>query len=646
MYSTTTSGYPEYKLLELPDQTPAVENVRIWCDEEQWLFSHNDISLYSGKGTCVLSGDLPPSSGWEAIKGEYPGPGVRLDSLKTQKKDQFFEDDPYKFSPFHILKYTFNVSEKLGFALKLIESHDQFVAVQSVEEDSQAHKFDLQPGDILVSIGTEDLSGVKVISEVNKTIEDYVNMTLSKVKGGASDAQAQIVLTFAREKRVFRVCMVQRGGTKEVDGKYTISGQENGALKFVKNEDPSFRICRIYLHEKQGKVLFVLPSLIICDSTPAKGGKGKRGGKRKNRNKYTKKKKNITIINKDEAIWALRKENQDYYIVLAAAKDELPPECGWEAVDPHGLWPGPGLTYYDVNITPPNKPVIESVKPNPGAVQIRFVCDEESRRPKVCPHMDVWYEVECRHVPQPTSSSSSSSSTNAHERSFQSTSLETTMARKVVFADGVEAGNGVEDNKVVMFEDKEKRSRTITVKSSPVVFSKLINGEDYVFTVRTCNQVSSSTSAPSKKITPLKLPPKPRIVNIRGQPNELIVDFSCPNAKAKDVQASFEVIVTPSVDESLQLYKIKDGRLIVSDDDTKPIRLCGLTNGQTYKITIVSVNTVGVSYSEPESAYPSLAPPEPKLISVISGNREMIVHFECVGYYLCLFDFFFFTVVN
>ncbi|ETO14527.1 fibronectin type III domain-containing protein [Reticulomyxa filosa] len=174
-----------------------------------------------------------------------------------------------------------------------------------------------------------------------------------------------------------------------------------------------------------------------------------------------------------------------------------------------------------------------------------------------------------------------------------------------------------------MSEDKEKRIRTITVKGSPVVFSKLVNGEDYIFTVRTCNQVTSSTSTPSKKVTPLKLPPKPRITNIRGKPNELLIDFSCPNAKAKDVQASFEVIVAPPLDEESQVYKLKEGRLMVPDDDSEPIRLCGLVNGQTYKIIIASVNAVGVSYSEPESAYPSLAPPQPQLVSVEAGNREI-----------------------
>eukprot|EP00490_Sorites_sp_Unknown_P028713 CAMPEP_0114683792 /NCGR_PEP_ID=MMETSP0191-20121206/58274_1 /TAXON_ID=126664 /ORGANISM="Sorites sp." /LENGTH=123 /DNA_ID=CAMNT_0001965513 /DNA_START=681 /DNA_END=1049 /DNA_ORIENTATION=+ len=88
--------------------------------------------------------------------------------------------------------------------------------------------------------------------------------------------------------------------------------------------------------------------------------------------------------------------HKDYYIVLTSAKDEFPPECGWEAVG-DGIWPAPGLTYYDVNLIQPDAPKITRCQPNPSAVQIHFECDEEKRKPKVCPHMRTWYEIEMRH---------------------------------------------------------------------------------------------------------------------------------------------------------------------------------------------------------------------------------------------------------
>ena len=63
----------------------------------------------------------------------------------------------------------------------------------------------------------------------------------------------------------------------------------------------------------------------------------------------------------------------------------------------YSLWPAPGLQHYDVNVVPPPKPRIVRIQPNPNAVQIRFECEDEGRRPKVCPHMEVWYEIEMRH---------------------------------------------------------------------------------------------------------------------------------------------------------------------------------------------------------------------------------------------------------
>jgi len=62
------------------------------------------------------------------------------------------------------------------------------------------------------------------------------------------------------------------------------------------------------------------------------------------------------------------------------------------------------------------------------------------------------------------------------------------------------------------------------------------------------------------------------------------------------------------------------------------VRLRNLINGTKYQIIVASVNSVGVTYSEPESAYPSKEPPQPTLKKVEPGNREVIVHFDCPGY--------------
>merc|ERR1712228_1019264 len=109
------------------------------------------------------------------------------------------------------------------------------------------------------------------------------------------------------------------------------------------------------------------------------------------------------------------------------------------------------------------------------------------------------------------------------------------------------------------------------------------------------------------------------------------IHFHCNNAKDREVQAKFEIIIDPPIDEEYQDYDIKEHRLLV-DNDNKPVRLRNLMNGTKYQIIVASVNSVGVTYSEPESAYPSKEPPSPILTKVKGGNREIIVHFKCDHY--------------
>lgn len=148
---------------------------------------------------------------------------------------------------------------------------------------------------------------------------------------------------------------------------------------------------------------------------------------------------------------------------------------------------------------------------------------------------------------------------------------------------------------------------------SPFVANKLTNGDDYEFIVRSCNHIASTNSEISERVTPLQLPPKPKILDITGEPGVLYVHFYCPHAKDRDIQAKFEISVDPHpINWEDQDYKVKDGRLLV-DNDNKPVRLRNLINGTKYQIVVRSVNCVGVTYSEPEEAYPSKEPPQPIL---------------------------------
>jgi len=567
VYCTTTeAGFPVFEHVD--HKHLRIENNE---DEMRWEFIDRHKSHGSKPKVFYYNdteSEFPPSSGWSKTRhADLPAPGVRVDQQKHREvEDNFFEDDPFKFSPFLMTKYKFENFKRdpLGFDLKVLKIHSSFVAVKSIKPNSQAEAFGIQSGDILVSANDVDLSKMQSVKEVSSAIAGVV-------KSLADDGE--LTVTFAREKQTFKVLICQRAGTKEVNGKYSIQGMENDALMFANNENKDFKIQRIYVNEEEDEAIWALRKVDIHKDKPSKKSKQSR-------------KRAASTSSQGSS----EEENHlDYYIVLASAKDEVPPECAWEAVDPHGLWPAAGLQYYDVKVVPPSKPRIIRCQPNPNAVQIRFECDEAGRRPKVCPHMEVWYEIEMRHFKYNPNKGKTKS--KAH------------------------------DTKIWKTQD------------SPFVANKLVNGDDYEFVVRSCNHIATTNSESSARVTPLQLPPKPKIIDITGAPGELFVHFHCPNAKDREVQASFEIIVDPplDLDEAQQDYKVKDRRLLV-DNDNKPVRLRHLVNGTKYQIIVASVNSVGVTYSEPETAYPSKEPPLPQLLSVKAGNREITVHFKCDGY--------------
>lgn len=144
VYSTTTEdGYPMFE---------HVDNKRLLIrqneDEMRWEFVSGKKEEVFYYADCEK--EFPPSSGWTKTKlGDHPVPGVQLDSIqKQEKEDTFFTDDPYKFSPFLINKYSFArvKSEALGFDLEILQLHSQFVAVKSIKPDSQTDAFGVEPG--------------------------------------------------------------------------------------------------------------------------------------------------------------------------------------------------------------------------------------------------------------------------------------------------------------------------------------------------------------------------------------------------------------------------------------------------------------------------------------------------------------------
>ena len=169
-----------------------------------------------------------------------------------------------------------------------------------------------------MSANEQDLSKMKSIEEVSSAIETAIK--------GLDQNDKQISITFAREKLTFKVLICQRAGTKCVNGKYSIEGMENDALVFANNANKNFKIKRIYVKEEEDEAIWALREENISPT------------------KYSKSRPNMAI-NKipesgdsgSESDTDSEDDHRDYYIVLASAKDEVPPECAWEAVDPHGF---------------------------------------------------------------------------------------------------------------------------------------------------------------------------------------------------------------------------------------------------------------------------------------------------------------------
>eukprot|EP01084_Bolivina_argentea_P234299 394456_1 len=286
----------------------------------------------------------------------------------------------------------------------------------------------------------------------------------------------------------------------------------------------------------------------------------------------------------DEAIWALRELNidqvdekhtnefiyTDHYKAKTFANNQMPPTSGWK--------PKLNLECTEIQLLSP-KPRNLRIQAIPNAVEIHFECDESTRIPDECSHVRAWYEIEIREF-------------TSHKH-------------------------------------QDQIAKIYTTQSSPFIANNLTNYHNYRVIVRSCNYFSSIDSDISNPFTPLPLPSKPQITNITGKPNKLFIQFKCE--KNKKFRTKFEIMVRPPINNKNQLYPMQNGKLLV-DDDRKPVEIWHLTNGTEYKIFVIAVNNVGVTYSNPESVYPSNKPPKPIMTTIKSGNEALAVHFSCNGY--------------
>ena len=73
---------------------------------------------------------------------------------------------------------------------------------------------------------------------------------------------------------------------------------------------------------------------------------------------------------------------------MCGVTDQVPPNYGWEAINPNGVWPAPGLTVYEIPLDKQNLavPKITKCTPAPSSATIYWDC-EGNLKPLVCPGM-------------------------------------------------------------------------------------------------------------------------------------------------------------------------------------------------------------------------------------------------------------------
>lgn len=155
-----------------------------------------------------------------------------------------------------------------------------------------------------------------------------------------------------------------------------------------------------------------------------------------------------------------------------------------------------------------------------------------------------------------------------------------------------------------------------TTIESPIVISGLTNGTSYQVVIRAVNSVGTGNDSNMVSATPMTVPSKPTITQIDSSNQTLMVYFTQPDSDGG----------SPITD---YWYSINDGASYVSANTTlSPIPISGLTNGITYQVRILALNTVGIGEpSDMVTGIPSTIPEPPADLSAIPGNNRATINF-------------------
>ena len=156
----------------------------------------------------------------------------------------------------------------------------------------------------------------------------------------------------------------------------------------------------------------------------------------------------------------------------------------------------------------------------------------------------------------------------------------------------------------------------------------LINGSDYVLTVKAFNMHGASDSD-ARLIRIPGAPSAPQIRSVAGSDGALTIRWGSPSSSGGSRVTGYRVCVGLSCSEF--------------DASTRVETFTGLTNGESYGFEVSAISAYGTSTASTGSGTPFTTPTSPSIASVISGDTSLDISWvaafdggaDLVGYEVC-----------
>ena len=162
----------------------------------------------------------------------------------------------------------------------------------------------------------------------------------------------------------------------------------------------------------------------------------------------------------------------------------------------------------------------------------------------------------------------------------------------------------------------------LVTTTSPVTISGLTNGQSYTILLKAVNDIGESdASSASPSVIPSTTPAAPSINSVTRGNNSLVVDFT-PGSNGGDAIVNYKYSINGTT------YYAFDPVVTTSPATISLVNGTSLTNGQTYNVTLLAVNTNGDGLvSASLSGTPSSVPDAPTGLTATVGNTTVTISF-------------------